>query len=110
MGGTPRAEYLYFRLMITYINAKRMNLRNVVRKIEGGQLWPFGVDYLNMSTLMTLAQCFGFDLPYELLIFSTFLSSECEVRDFEAGMILGTQIQETSPDDIDGSMMGLQQL
>ncbi|KAJ5920094.1 hypothetical protein N7516_010952 [Penicillium verrucosum] len=96
----PRRRYLYFRFLISYLHAKRMNLGDTTEKVEARRFWPSGGEYLNKSTLKTLARCVsGCELPDEFVTNKTFEGSAKESRNLQAGMILGADIRDTNPDD-----------
>ncbi|KAJ5826722.1 hypothetical protein N7447_003485 [Penicillium robsamsonii] len=96
----PRRRYLYFRFLISYLHAKRLNLGDITEKVEARKFWPSGGEYLNKSTLKTLAQCVsGCELPDEFVTNRTFEGSADESRNLQAGMILGADIRDTHPDN-----------
>ena len=96
----PRPRYFYFRFLISYLHAKRLNLGDTTEKVEARRFWPSGGEYLNKSTLKTLARCVsGCELPDEFVTNKTFEGSANESRNLQAGLILGADIRDTDPDD-----------
>ncbi|CAG8918826.1 unnamed protein product [Penicillium salamii] len=55
----PRRRYLYFRFIISFLNAKQQSFTTSA-SIQTKRFWPSGGEYLNRSTLKTLAMCFWF--------------------------------------------------
>ncbi|KAJ5793509.1 hypothetical protein N7457_000108 [Penicillium paradoxum] len=107
----PRRRYLYFRFLISYLNAKRMKLSDITEKVEARRFWPSGGEYLNKSTLKTLARCVsGCELPDEFVTNKTFEDSANESRNLQAGMILGADIRDTNPDDRDALIESMKRL
>lgn len=94
----PRPRYLYFRFLISHLHAKRLNLGDTTEKVEAQGFWPAGGQYLNKSTLKTVARCVsGCELPDEFVTNKTFEGSANESRNLQAGMILGADIRDTGP-------------
>ncbi|KAJ5939216.1 hypothetical protein N7466_002350, partial [Penicillium verhagenii] len=88
----PRRRYLYFRFLISYLHAKRMDLGDTAEKVEARRFWPSSGEYLNRSTLRTLARCVsGCELPAQFVENKTFDDSD-EISNTKAGMILGADI------------------
>ncbi|KAJ5691499.1 hypothetical protein N7488_012234 [Penicillium malachiteum] len=64
----PRRRYLYFRYIISYLNDKRFNTVTVTQKMESRRFWPSGGEYLQRSTMVTLARCIsGCEIPEDLI-------------------------------------------
>lgn len=85
-----------------------MNLGDTTEKVEDRRFWPSGGEYLNKSTLKTLARCVsGCELPDEFVTNKTFEDSANESRNLQAGMILGADI---NPDDRDALVESMKQL
>ncbi|KAJ9486869.1 hypothetical protein VN97_g6463 [Penicillium thymicola] len=78
----PRRRYLYFGFIIAYLNAKSRGASYAVaKKVEATLFWPFGGEYLNQSTLVTLARCVsGSELPESLVQDKTFDSGDTPTR------------------------------
>ncbi|CAI7615909.1 unnamed protein product [Penicillium crustosum] len=107
----PRRRYVYFRFLISYLHAKRTNLGDTTEKVEARRFWPSGGEYLNKSTLKTLARCVsGRELPDEFVTNNTFEDSTNESRNLQAGMILGADIRDTNPDDRDALIENMKRL
>lgn len=107
----PRRRYLYFRFLISYLRAKRRKLGDTAEKVEARRFWPSGGEYLNKSTLKTLARCVsGCELPDEFVTNKTFEGSANESRNLQAGMILGADIRDTNPDDRDALIESMKHL
>ncbi|KAJ5980278.1 hypothetical protein N7481_007576 [Penicillium waksmanii] len=91
----PRRRYLYFRFLISYLNAKRLGKTSAVRNIEQRRFWPSDGAYLHRSTLVALARCIsGSEIPPSLLHNMTFEGSSSALRDEEIGMMAGAAIRE----------------
>ncbi|OQE92517.1 hypothetical protein PENNAL_c0007G01442 [Penicillium nalgiovense] len=92
----PRRRYLYFRFIIAYLNAKSRGASDdVVKKIEATHFWPSAGEYLNRSTLVTLARCVsGSELPKSLVQDKTFDSGDTSTRDADAGTVLGADVRD----------------
>ncbi|CAG7992643.1 unnamed protein product [Penicillium salamii] len=87
----PRPRYLYFRFIVSYLRAKRLN--RIDLSIEVKKYWPLRGKWLNRSTLKTFAKCVtGYDLPDEFITDYTFEDTRSEARNHEAGMILAADI------------------
>ncbi|CAG8378583.1 unnamed protein product [Penicillium salamii] len=87
----PRPRYLYFRFIVSYLRAKRLN--RIDPSIKAKRYWPLRGKYLNRSTLKTFGKCVtGYDLPDEFITDCTFEDSRSEARNREAGMILAADI------------------
>lgn len=53
---------------MSYLNAKRLSLSDISRKLETKRVWASAGEYLNKSTLKTLARCVsGCELPDEFV-------------------------------------------
>lgn len=94
----PRRRYLFFRFVISYLNAKRKRLEFATNKIETRRFWPSGGEYIHKSTLNTLARCVsGHELPDHVVAENTFETSLNPSRDEAAGMIAASDfVQSTS--------------
>lgn len=92
----PRRRYLYFRFIIAYLNAKSRGANDAVaKKVEATHFWPSAGEYLNRSTLVTLARCVsGSDLPKSLVQDKTFDSGDTSTRDADAGTVLGADVRD----------------
>ncbi|KAI1831808.1 hypothetical protein DTO027I6_7223 [Penicillium roqueforti] len=90
----PRERYLYFCFIIAYLNAKSRGVSDAVaRKVEATRFWPSAGEYLNRSTLVTLARCVsGSELPESLVQDKTFDSGDTSTRDADAGTVLGADV------------------
>ncbi|PKY01790.1 hypothetical protein P168DRAFT_329706 [Aspergillus campestris IBT 28561] len=94
----PARRFLYFRFLITYLNAKRANNTAFTSTVESkDQFWASPGDYLERSTLKSLARNIsGLELPPTLLE-HTF---EHEPRDESAadstGTILSSLLREAT--------------
>ncbi|KAJ5885499.1 hypothetical protein N7495_010009 [Penicillium taxi] len=106
----PRRRYLYLRFIISYLWMKRKSWDDLAKnldeetrrqlaemlealKVEVRKFWPSEGDYLNRSTLKTLARCVsGSEIPGDLIASSTFEDSSDPVRNCEAGMIIAADI------------------
>ncbi|CAG7946296.1 unnamed protein product [Penicillium nalgiovense] len=91
----PRQRYLYFCFIIAYLNAKSQGANDAVaKKVEATRFWPSGGEYLDRSTLVTLARCVsGSELP-ESLKDNTFDSGDNSTRDADAGTVLGADVRD----------------
>ncbi|KAJ5578387.1 uncharacterized protein N7459_007351 [Penicillium hispanicum] len=90
----PRRRYLYFRFIISYLQAKKLQLADVTEKVEAKRFWPSEGAYLHKSTLKTLARCVsGSELPDDLTE-NTFEDSTNPARDSQAGMIIAADLQD----------------
>ncbi|CAG8296522.1 unnamed protein product [Penicillium nalgiovense] len=91
----PRQRYLYFCFIIAYLNAKSRGANDAVaRKVEATRFWPSGGEYLDRSTLVTLARCVsGSKLP-ESLKDNTIDSGDNSTRDADAGTVLGADVRD----------------
>ena len=79
--------------------------------MEARRFWPSGGEYLNKSTLKTLARCVsGSELPDEFVTNKTFEGSSNECHNLRAGMILGADIRDTDPDDRDALIESMKRL
>ncbi|KUM59197.1 hypothetical protein ACN42_g7953 [Penicillium freii] len=92
----PRRRYLYFCFIIAYLNAKSRGANDAVaKKVEATHFWPSAGEYLNRSTLVTLARCVsGSDLPKSLVQDKTFDSGDTSTRDADAGTVLGADVRD----------------
>ncbi|CAI7595202.1 unnamed protein product [Penicillium discolor] len=92
----PRRRYLYFCFIIAYLNAKSRGASDAVaKKVEATRFWPSAGEYLNRSTLVTLARCVsGSELPKSLVQDQTFDSGDTSTRDADAGTVLGADIRD----------------
>ncbi|KAJ5576462.1 hypothetical protein N7535_003388 [Penicillium sp. DV-2018c] len=90
----PRQRYLYFCFIIAYLNAKSRGASDAVaKKVEATHFWPSAGEYLNRSTLVTLARCVsGSELPESLVQDKTFDSGDTSTRDADAGTVLGADV------------------
>ncbi|KAJ5366625.1 hypothetical protein N7541_000566 [Penicillium brevicompactum] len=60
----PQCRYLYFRFLLSYLKAKRLELSDVTAKAEAQRSWPLSGEYLNKSALKTFARYVsGHELP-----------------------------------------------
>lgn len=90
----PRRRYLYFRFIISYLNARKLGFSDVAAKIGKRPFWPSGGDYLNRSTLRTLARYVsGADIPESLVEANTFDHPDDPTRATEAGMVIGAAME-----------------
>lgn len=92
----PRRRYLYFCFIIAYLNAKSRGASDAVaKKVEATRFWPSAGEYLNRSTLVTLARCVsGSELPKSLVQDKTFDSGDASTRDADAGTVLGADVRD----------------
>ncbi|KAJ5504113.1 hypothetical protein N7463_006987 [Penicillium fimorum] len=92
----PRRRYLYFCFIIGYLNAKSRGASDAVaKKVEATRFWPSAGEYLNRSTLVTLARCVsGSELPKSLVQDKTFDSGDTSTRDADAGTVLGADVRD----------------
>jgi hypothetical protein len=94
----PRRRYLYFRFIISYLNAKRRGMGNVTVPMETRKFWPSGGAYLHSSTLKVLARCVsGCELPVDMTSTQTFEATSCQSRDVDAGTTLAAGISTPYP-------------
>ncbi|OJJ43919.1 hypothetical protein ASPZODRAFT_145056 [Penicilliopsis zonata CBS 506.65] len=92
----PRRRFLYFRFLLSYLDAKRSNLRDVTTKAETGRFWPSGGVDFRKPTLTALARCVsGCEIPDSLIETQTF-DPPGDARDVEAGMILAADVRDRS--------------
>lgn len=115
----PRRRYLYFRFIISYLQAKKLQLADVTEKVEAKRFWPSEGAYLHKSTLKTLARCVsGSELPGDLAE-NTFEDSINPARDGQAGMIIAADLQhdqlatvgpDQSPDVQEALIQSIKQL
>ncbi|OJJ50661.1 hypothetical protein ASPZODRAFT_162606 [Penicilliopsis zonata CBS 506.65] len=97
----PRRRYLYFRFVVSYLNAKRNNYWGFTSKVETGRFWPTLGPYLRRSTLVALGRCIsGTELPQSLIEGNTFESEYDAAQDKDSGMILGADIREALEESI----------
>ncbi|KAJ5172130.1 hypothetical protein N7492_004723 [Penicillium capsulatum] len=93
----PCRRYLYFRFIISYLQAKKLQLTDVTEKVEAKRFWPSEGAYLHKSTLKILARCVsGCELPDDLTE-NTFEDSIDPARDNQAGMIMAADLQDDQP-------------
>lgn len=60
----PQCRYLYFRFLLSYLKANRLELSDVTAKAEAQRFWPLSGEYLNKSALKTFARYVsGHELP-----------------------------------------------
>ncbi|KAJ5922096.1 hypothetical protein N7516_009799 [Penicillium verrucosum] len=92
----PRRRYLYFCFIIAYLNAKSRGASDAVaKKVEATRFWPSGGEYLNRSTLVTLARCVsGSELPESLVQDKTYDFGDTSTRDSDAGTVLGADVRD----------------
>ncbi|KAJ5143358.1 uncharacterized protein N7515_002145 [Penicillium bovifimosum] len=92
----PRPRYLYFCFMLAYLNAKGRGASDAVaKKVEATRFWPCTGEYLNGSTLVTLARSvLGSELPEYLVQGKTFDSGDTSTRDADAGTVLGADVRD----------------
>jgi hypothetical protein len=89
----------------------RLPVRSDVVDKMSRRFWPSAGEYLNKSTLKTLARCVsGCELPDEFVTDKTFEGSANESRDVQAGMILGADIRDTTPDCRDALIESMKRL
>lgn len=94
----PRRRYLYFRFLISYLNAKRLNKGNITVPIETRKFWPSGGEYLHKSTLQALARSVsGSSIPEEITETHTFGDTELQHEDLDASNTLAAGILEPEP-------------
>ncbi|KAK4906428.1 hypothetical protein LTR66_017718 [Elasticomyces elasticus] len=90
----PRPRYLYLRFMLSYLNAKRLGLDNVVHRMENGKFWAPGGRYLRKAILNTIARLVcGTELPEELTN-NCFDTTHNEAMNLQDGMILAADIRD----------------
>ncbi|KAJ5802791.1 uncharacterized protein N7503_005241 [Penicillium pulvis] len=90
----PRRRYLYFRFLISYLNAKRLNIDFAPSKFDVRTFWPSQGPYLHKSTLKALARCVsGCEIPERLVDDNTFDEPADNSEAEEAGMILGSELR-----------------
>ncbi|KAF7714342.1 Uncharacterized protein PECH_003048 [Penicillium ucsense] len=91
----PRRRYLYFRFIMSYLNAKRQNMVNLSVPLETKQFWPSPGGYLHESTLKIMARSVsGCELPPPLISGQTFKESDDPSQDDGAGNLLAAAIIE----------------
>ncbi|KAJ5475290.1 hypothetical protein N7539_008356 [Penicillium diatomitis] len=91
----PRRRYLYFRFIMSYLNAKRQNVVNLSVPLETKQFWPSPGGYLHESTLKIMARSVsGCELPPPLISGQTFKESDDPSQDDDAGNTLAAAIIE----------------
>ncbi|KAL5338252.1 hypothetical protein BJX70DRAFT_388656 [Aspergillus crustosus] len=93
----PARRFLYFRFIISYLNAKQLGIKTIETKVDTKKFWPIMGPYLRKSTLVTLARCVsGCELPAELVEGKTFeTGGKTEIIAGEdAGMTLGLDLRE----------------
>ncbi|EPS31126.1 hypothetical protein PDE_06081 [Penicillium oxalicum 114-2] len=89
----PRRRYLYFRFIISYLNAKRQNMADLSVPLETKQFWPSPGGYLHESTLRIMARSVsGCELPPPLVSGQTFEHSDNPSQDNDAGNTLAAAI------------------
>ncbi|KAJ5578511.1 uncharacterized protein N7459_007475 [Penicillium hispanicum] len=92
----PRRRYLYFRFIISYLQAKKLQLADVTKKVEAKRFWPPEGAYLDKLTLKTLACCVsGSELPDDLT--ENTEDSINPARDSQIGMIMAADLQDDQP-------------
>ncbi|KAJ5407210.1 hypothetical protein N7465_008494 [Penicillium sp. CMV-2018d] len=94
--------------LISYLNAKRLNLGDIAEKVEARRFWPSGGEYLNKSTLKTHA--LDLNSLMSLLRTRPYEGSSNESGNLRAGMILGADIRDTDPDDRDALIKSMKRL
>lgn len=90
----PRRRYLYFRFIVSYLWARRDNPQ-IESHIGGRKFWPSNGEYLNRSTLQTLARCIsGCEIPPYLIQNQTFEDLDDPRMNEVSGMTTGNGINE----------------
>lgn len=96
---SPAKRFLYFRFIVTYINAKRNGNSLFTDCVDSNQpFWASPGPYLRHSTLTTLARNIsGCVLPPSLLEGNTFETEEVSAQDGEdLNMVLSAQMRKAT--------------
>jgi len=95
----PAKRYLYFRFIITIINAQRANNTPFLQRLEGKEVfWASPGSYLRRSTLVSLARNIsGLELPPSQYNETTFEETELDARrDQDAAAQLAVQLRNAT--------------
>ena len=94
----PAKRFLYFRFIITYINAKRLGNTQFTEAVEGRErFWASPGPYLRKSTLIALARNIsGIELPSTLIKDQTFETpGDLSARQSEdTNLLLSAQLRD----------------
>ncbi|CEO58706.1 hypothetical protein PMG11_03412 [Penicillium brasilianum] len=94
----PRRRYLYFRFVISYLNAKRRQVDAITVPMETKKFWPSGGAYLHSSSLKALGRCVsGCEIPEQITATQTFEVTSLEAQDIDASTALAAGIIDLQP-------------
>lgn len=94
--GRPRRRYLFFRFVISYLNAKRQSKGHVTDPLETRTFWPSGGEYLHNSTLQALSRSVsGSEIPHAIADTQTFGERGVQSENTDAGNNLAAGILES---------------